>query len=217
MRTLTRAYHCEPPHPLACISSHLSLLALTDLHHHPEHHHHHHCMLRAAAHLQRDSGKRQRELLVGRIADLELAAAAGEGDVKRARAELAELEARVAAAAAAMLAPTDGGTGGGLGDVSSLLLTAASAYRRLYSSAAAAGVEVPFEAQLGNVGSLTWLEQIVVRTAPPPLPGGSRSHRSLKTCSRLATCMMSTYKTCACCAQHPHQAPLNPTPKPPKT
>lgn len=145
---------------------------MTDLHHHPEHHHHHHCMLRAAAHLQRDSGKRQRELLVGRIADLELAAAAGEGDVKRARAELAELEARVAAAAAAMLAPSaaapaDGGTGGGLGDVSSLLLTAASAYRRLYSSAAAAGVEVPFEAQLGNVGSLTWLEQIVVRTAPP--------------------------------------------------
>jgi hypothetical protein len=34
--------------------------------------------------------------------------------------------------------------------------------RRLYSTAAAAGIEVPYEANLTNVGSLVWLEQLMV-------------------------------------------------------
>jgi hypothetical protein len=42
--------------------------------------------------LQLDSGKKQKGLLAERIADMEMAAAAGEGDIRRARAELAELE-----------------------------------------------------------------------------------------------------------------------------
>jgi hypothetical protein len=50
-----------------------------------------------------------------------------------------------------------------LGDVKPLLTAAASAYRRLYSTAAAAGVEVPYEANLGSVGGLVWLEQLMVR------------------------------------------------------
>jgi hypothetical protein len=38
-----------------------------------------------------------------------------------------------------------------------------SCCRRLYSSAAAAGIEVPYEANLNNVGALVWLEQLMVR------------------------------------------------------
>ena len=34
--------------------------------------------------------------------------------------------------------------------------------RRLYSTAAAAGIEVPYEANLNNVGALVWLEQLMV-------------------------------------------------------
>jgi hypothetical protein len=45
--------------------------------------------------LQLDSGKKQKGLLAERIADMELAAAAGEGDIRRARAELAELQVRL--------------------------------------------------------------------------------------------------------------------------
>jgi hypothetical protein len=45
--------------------------------------------------LQLDSGKKQKGLLAERIVDMELAAAAGEGDIRRARAELAELEVRL--------------------------------------------------------------------------------------------------------------------------
>jgi len=48
---------------------------------------------------------------------------------------------------------------GALADVGPLLTTAASAYRRLFSTAVAAGMEVPYEANLSNVGSLVWLEQ----------------------------------------------------------
>jgi len=35
--------------------------------------------------------------------------------------------------------------------------------RRLYSTASAAGIEVPYEANLNNVGALVWLEQLMVR------------------------------------------------------
>lgn len=67
------------------------------------------------------------------------------------------LQAKVATAQAAAQSPS------GLGEVGPLLGKAASAYRRLYSSAAAAGLEVPYEANLNNVGSLVWLEQLMVR------------------------------------------------------
>jgi hypothetical protein len=56
-----------------------------------------------------------------------------------------------------------GASEGALGDVGPLLTTAASAYRRLLSTAMAAGIEVPYEANLSNVGSLVWLEQLLVR------------------------------------------------------
>jgi hypothetical protein len=53
------------------------------------------CLFAVMLLLQLDSGKKQKGLLAERIADMELAAAAGEGDIKRARAELAELEVMV--------------------------------------------------------------------------------------------------------------------------
>ncbi|WIA34036.1 hypothetical protein OEZ86_012415 [Tetradesmus obliquus] len=114
---------------------------------------------KAAMEMQLDSGKKQKGLLGERIADLELAAAAGEGDIRRARAELAELQAKLSAAQASVQGGPD------LGEVGPLLGKAASAYRRLYSSAAAAGLEVPYEANLNNVGSLVWLEQLMAGTA----------------------------------------------------
>ncbi|KAF6263937.1 hypothetical protein COO60DRAFT_1664828 [Scenedesmus sp. NREL 46B-D3] len=114
---------------------------------------------KAAMEMQLDSGKKQKGLLAERIADLQLAAAAGEGDIRRARAELAELEAKLSSSQAAAQGGPD------LGEVGPLLGKAASAYRRLYSSAAAAGLEVPYEANLNNVGSLVWLEQLMAGTA----------------------------------------------------
>jgi hypothetical protein len=72
---------------------------------------------------------------------------------------LASLQAKLSAAKAAAQGGPD------LGEVGPLLGKAASAYRRLYSSAAAAGLEVPYEANLNNVGSLVWLEQLMVSVA----------------------------------------------------
>lgn len=68
----------------------------------------------------------------------------------------ASLQAKLSAAQASVQGGPD------LGEVGPLLGKAASAYRRLYSSAAAAGLEVPYEANLNNVGSLVWLEQLMV-------------------------------------------------------
>jgi hypothetical protein len=42
--------------------------------------------------VQRDSGCKQKELLSNKLSDLDLAAAAGEGEVRRAREELAQLQ-----------------------------------------------------------------------------------------------------------------------------
>jgi hypothetical protein len=75
---------------------------------------------------------------------------------KRLYAVLVCLQAKLSSAQSAAQS-TD------LGEVGPLLGKAASAYRRLYSSAAAAGLEVPYEANLNNVGSLVWLEQLMVR------------------------------------------------------
>ena len=49
-----------------------------------------------------------------------------------------------------------------LAEVSDLLKKAAGAYRSLYSSASAVGMEVPYEANLNNIGGLVWVEQIMV-------------------------------------------------------
>eukprot|EP00775_Hariotina_reticulata_P003445 gene3445-3716_t len=114
---------------------------------------------KAALEMQRDSGRKQKELLSNKLSDLELAAAAGEGEVRRAKEELAQLQGKVSSAQVA------GVSEGALGDVGPLLTTAASAYRRLFSTAVAAGMEVPYEANLSNVGSLIWLEQLLTGTA----------------------------------------------------
>eukprot|EP00878_Enallax_costatus_P014044 GHUV01014686.1.p1 GENE.GHUV01014686.1~~GHUV01014686.1.p1 ORF type:complete len:952 (+),score=416.02 GHUV01014686.1:1010-3865(+) len=114
---------------------------------------------KAALEMQLDSGKKQKSLLADRITDLEMAAAAGEGDIRRAREELEYLQAKVSAAQDTALSP------GQLGEVGPLLGKAASAYRRLYSSAMAAGIEIPYEANLNNVGALVWLEQLMAGAA----------------------------------------------------
>jgi hypothetical protein len=49
-----------------------------------------------------------------------------------------------------------------LADVTELLKKAAAAYRSLYSSASAAGFDIPYEANLANLGGLVWVEQMMV-------------------------------------------------------
>jgi hypothetical protein len=79
------------------------------------------------------------------------------------------LQAKLSSAQASAQAGPD------LGEVGPLLGKAASAYRRLYSSAAAAGLDVPYEANLNNVGSLVWLEQLMVRAQEQRVAHYSRS------------------------------------------
>lgn len=46
-------------------------------------------------HLQLDSGRKQKGLLSDRISELEMAAVAGEGELRRARDEMDQLQVRV--------------------------------------------------------------------------------------------------------------------------
>lgn len=110
---------------------------------------------KAGLDLQRDSGRKQKELLQSRIEGMAMAAAAAEAEVHSCRAEVAELAGR----ARGVRGSSD------MSEVAGLLVQTAGAYRKLYQAAQTGGLEIPYEAQLGNVGALTWSEELLAGAA----------------------------------------------------
>lgn len=110
---------------------------------------------RSALDLQVGSARKQKDLLQRRLSDIQMASEAAHAELAAAKRDVTDLTRQVDAARTSYDAY----------DIGALLTRAANAYKALFRHAQAAGIEVPYEAQLTHVTALTWTEDMLAGAA----------------------------------------------------